>query len=240
MALRPAAYQGNDPYIFISYCHKDSAAVYPIIAALQQQGLRVWYDEGIEVGSHWDQVISQHLLDCSCALCFLTPNFLKSENCLDEVHFAKEERKGPLIVYLEQMTLPVEFRFRYGRLHALSRGQFSNDEAFIQALATAELVRPCQGSIPVVPEKKPAPVSAPVTAPASAPGPAPEDTPPIDAPMSPTPEADALYKQAAEYHKKQNYIDALIYYKRAAQAGHIGAMNMVGFYHSNGNGVRKS
>ena len=69
MALRPAAYQGSDPYIFISYCHKDSEAIYPIITALQQQGLRVWYDEGIEVGSHWDQVISQHLLDCSCALC---------------------------------------------------------------------------------------------------------------------------------------------------------------------------
>ena len=54
MQQRPKAYQGAEPHVFISYSHKDDAIVYPIIEQLQQRGLRLWYDEGIEVGSHWD------------------------------------------------------------------------------------------------------------------------------------------------------------------------------------------
>ena len=50
----PVAYKGDQPYIFISYAHKDSNIVLPIIARLQQDGYRVWYDEGIALGSSWD------------------------------------------------------------------------------------------------------------------------------------------------------------------------------------------
>lgn len=36
MAQRPTAYQGRDPYVFISYAHKDADIVYPLITQLQQ------------------------------------------------------------------------------------------------------------------------------------------------------------------------------------------------------------
>ena len=49
---RPIAYSGDEPYLFISYAHKDSERVLPVILSLQEKGFRVWYDEGIEVGSH--------------------------------------------------------------------------------------------------------------------------------------------------------------------------------------------
>ena len=58
MAMRPSAYKGDEPYVFISYAHDDSNLIYPIIGELQKKGLRVWYDEGIEVGTHWDEIIS--------------------------------------------------------------------------------------------------------------------------------------------------------------------------------------
>lgn len=48
----PVAYKGTDPYIFISYAHKDSDIVLPIISRLQKDGYRVWYDEGIAPGSN--------------------------------------------------------------------------------------------------------------------------------------------------------------------------------------------
>ena len=57
----PIAYKGNQPYIFISYAHKDSDSVLPIIARLQKEGYRVWYDEEIVAGSNWDVYISEHL-----------------------------------------------------------------------------------------------------------------------------------------------------------------------------------
>ena len=47
--LRP--YEGTLPYLFVSYAHKNDAAVLEIIGTLQSRGFRVWYDEGIEAGS---------------------------------------------------------------------------------------------------------------------------------------------------------------------------------------------
>ena len=53
--LRP--YEGTLPYLFVSYAHKNDAAVLEIISTLQSRGFRVWYDEGIEAGSEWPESI---------------------------------------------------------------------------------------------------------------------------------------------------------------------------------------
>ena len=45
------AYDGMEPYVFISYSHRDSNAVVPLIQNLQNRNFRVWYDDGVEVGS---------------------------------------------------------------------------------------------------------------------------------------------------------------------------------------------
>ena len=58
---QPRAYEGTEPYIFVSYAHKDSEAVLPIIAALQDRGFRIWYDAGIEAGTEWPEYIAEQL-----------------------------------------------------------------------------------------------------------------------------------------------------------------------------------
>ena len=55
-------YNGDAPYVFISYAHKDSSVVFPILRALQNEGLRFWYDAGIKLGSEWPAYIEEHLL----------------------------------------------------------------------------------------------------------------------------------------------------------------------------------
>ena len=45
------AYEGGEPYIFISYAHKDTDRVMPILKALAAKGFRIWYDAGIEAGT---------------------------------------------------------------------------------------------------------------------------------------------------------------------------------------------
>ena len=45
------AYQGDEPYVFVSYAHDDAPVVYPEISRLRDQGFNIWYDEGIEPGS---------------------------------------------------------------------------------------------------------------------------------------------------------------------------------------------
>ena len=46
-------YEGDKPYIFISYAHADDDAVLPIVSDMHRRGYNIWYDEGIEVGSEW-------------------------------------------------------------------------------------------------------------------------------------------------------------------------------------------
>ena len=146
MANRPSAYVGDQPHIFISYAHKDSARVYPIIEGLQKRGVRVWYDEGLEVGSQWSNVIAENILKCEYMVCFISDNFIASENCKNEIHMATEEKKGPLIIYLDRVNLTPEMRLQYGRIHALSMENYGGFESFVDAIADAECLQNCRKS----------------------------------------------------------------------------------------------
>lgn len=146
MAKRPSAYTGKEPFVFISYAHKDAGRVYPIIERLQRLGIRVWYDEGLEPGSHWDDMIARNLMDCAYVVCFITKNFLESENCLNEIHMAAEEQKGPLITYLERVDLPPAMKLQYGRRHALSYPQYESLDAFVENIADSEILKRCRST----------------------------------------------------------------------------------------------
>ncbi len=43
------AYEGKDPYVFVSYSHRDADKVVPIITSLKQSMCRVRNDEGLNV-----------------------------------------------------------------------------------------------------------------------------------------------------------------------------------------------
>ena len=51
-------YEGQEPYIFASYSHRDSETVLPILDALNKRGFRVWYDEGIPWTAEWKDGLS--------------------------------------------------------------------------------------------------------------------------------------------------------------------------------------
>ena len=54
-----AAYEGDEPCIFVCYAHEDSDVVYPEMAWLREQGLNLWYDEGISAGKNWRAAIGE-------------------------------------------------------------------------------------------------------------------------------------------------------------------------------------
>ena len=95
MAVR--AYNGNEPFIFISYSHKDSPQVMPVVEGLQNRGFRVWYDSGIEAGTEWPEYIAERMMGSGAVVVFLSANALNSQNCRREIHFAIELNKDLLI-----------------------------------------------------------------------------------------------------------------------------------------------
>ena len=126
----PVAYKGDQPYIFISYAHKDSDVVLPIISRLQQDGYRVWYDEGIAPGSNWDVYISEHLDQCSNVLGFLSKSYVKSQNCRDELALTRLKGKPMNLVYIDDVQLSSGLKMRYGRIQALFLQSMSENEFF--------------------------------------------------------------------------------------------------------------
>jgi|TARA_Y100000031_G_scaffold74852_1_gene82455 formylglycine-generating enzyme required for sulfatase activity len=122
------AYQGDDPYIFVSYAHEDSASVYPEIQWLHDQGFNVWYDEGISPGHSWPQELADKVADCSLFLLFVTANSPDSEFCVRETNFAVNRKREVLTIHLaEGVALPTALEFIIGDRQAIIRSELEAD-----------------------------------------------------------------------------------------------------------------
>jgi hypothetical protein len=99
------AYKGDDPYIFVSYSHKDSSAVFSELTRFQNQGFNIWYDEGIEAGSEWREEIANAITNSRLVLYFVTRDSVQSDNCRKEVNLADKLHIPILTIYLETTAL---------------------------------------------------------------------------------------------------------------------------------------
>lgn len=105
MKMNIPPYSGNESYIFFSYCHKDEERVYPIIGNLMKQGFRIWYDDGIDPGTEWPEVIAEHLEKSAACVAFVSEMSLLSHNCRKEINFAILKGRPLLIVMLDDAQL---------------------------------------------------------------------------------------------------------------------------------------
>lgn len=147
MPKKPIAYRGGEPFVFVSYAHADAELAYPIISGLQERGLRVWFDDGLDVGDIWEEVLADHVEQCAAMLCLVSTRFTDSNNCLDEIYYAKEKKRELLILHLEDEVLPRNFQFRYGRFHALRLSAYSDRSALLDKLSTTPKLRCCIGQV---------------------------------------------------------------------------------------------
>ena len=107
------AYKGNEPYIFVSYAHRDSKRVYAVLKELHQSKYRIWYDEGIDPGNEWREDIAVFLSNSACFLLFVSQDALRSNNVQNEIFFAIDNKPLDSIVcvYLESAEVPGSLRF---------------------------------------------------------------------------------------------------------------------------------
>ena len=140
-------YEGNEPYIFVSYAHSSAATVYPLIERLVRDGYRVWYDEGLHPGDNWLRVIAQHLDRSAVVLAPITPAFCGSYNCYSEVNLALNLRKPVISVVMEDFQLPLESQLLLGPSHMLRRSDFPNGEAFLRKLYSAPVLSECKSHL---------------------------------------------------------------------------------------------
>lgn len=88
----PEADINNEPFIFISYSHRDARIVISDIKELKKFGVRLWYDRSICYGDNWDEkalsVIDKP--NCKGVLLYVSDDALCSESIAKEINHAKQ------------------------------------------------------------------------------------------------------------------------------------------------------
>ncbi len=127
MAIPFEAYQGSEPYIFVSYAHKDKYIIYKEIKRLNKAGYKIWYDEGIQPANEWSEEIAVAINNCSTFLVFISPQAVKSKNVRNEINYALKKDKKFIAVYIEETTLPSGLELQISSIQAIMKFQLSDE-----------------------------------------------------------------------------------------------------------------
>lgn len=138
MNCKAVPYEGEDKYIFVSYCHKDAALVYPVIEQLYQEGYRIWYDDGIHPGSEWPEVIAKHLDNCEICIAFMSENSLLSHNCRKEINFAILKKKNIQVAFLEEVVLSPGMEMQLSTIQAVMKEKYTSLKELVHILKSMD------------------------------------------------------------------------------------------------------
>lgn len=131
LMLNLETYKGDEPYVFVSYAHKDKNYVYPEIFRLHALGFRIWYDMGIEPGKEFWKEIAEAIKKCSIFVVFLSPDAATSSNVAREVSFAITHGVKLLAIHLKKTELSPELQIQIGRFQAILKYKLT-EEVYLQ------------------------------------------------------------------------------------------------------------
>ncbi|MEQ9562009.1 MAG: SUMF1/EgtB/PvdO family nonheme iron enzyme [Woeseiaceae bacterium] len=122
------AYQGNEPYVFVCYAHADAKLVYPEMSWLREQGVNVWYDEGISAGDEFPERLGNAILGASMVLFYVSPCSVQSRHCRDEVYFGIDKDKPVLALHIAAAEMPPGLALSTGTTQALLQYELRRSE----------------------------------------------------------------------------------------------------------------
>jgi tetratricopeptide (TPR) repeat protein len=208
------AYKGTEPYIFISYGHKDSDRVFPVITEFHTKGYPVWYDEGIDPGNEWPEEIANALAACSLFVVFISPSSVESENVRNEINLALKKKKPFIAIYLEDTELTPGMELQIGSKQAIMQFRMEPEDFYYKCFQSIEkYVSPSL-------KQKAAATAAP-KAPASV----------------PSGDVEALVIQGDAVYVAKDSAEAAAWYAKAAAQGHAEAQFNLGKAYHFGEGV---
>ena len=96
---------------FFSYSRLDAEFALKLAKDLRNAGASVWIDQlDISPGAHWDIAIQKAVGSSSSLLVVLSPHSVESENVMDEVSYAIEEKKLVIPVLYRKCDIPLRLR----------------------------------------------------------------------------------------------------------------------------------
>ena len=140
---RIPVYEGENPFVFVSYALKDNESVCRILRILHERGLRIWYDDGLEPCSETYEYIASHLDKAEAVIAFITENYVNSMNCCREISFAQMKKKIIIAVFIEKMELSPgkELQLLTGQI--MLRCDYASDEDFVEDMIHTSGLQTC-------------------------------------------------------------------------------------------------
>lgn len=97
--------------VFISYKKEDFEIADRLVAALKENGLSVWWDDGLTPKAAWDAEIETKIAEAATVVVLWTPRAVNSDWVRTEAHYGQD--RGKLIpVMVEVCTIPIAFMLR--------------------------------------------------------------------------------------------------------------------------------
>ena len=94
--------------VFVSYKREDNAIAGRVVAALQESGVSVWWDDGITPRQAWDTEIELAISAAATVVVLWSPRSVTSDWVRTEAHYGKD--RGKLVpVIVEPCTIPIAF-----------------------------------------------------------------------------------------------------------------------------------
>lgn len=146
---RAIPYEGDAPFVFISYSHENMKAAKAIIDGLHDRGYRVWYDQGVKAGEKWAKILASHLLRSEVCILLLSEEFEKSENCSNELDLMQKKHKNILPVCLNNYEPSPYMTITYGNRREMHVAEYSNISAVLDELSHDQNLKKCRGSEPL-------------------------------------------------------------------------------------------
>lgn len=111
------AYTGKEPYLFVSYSHRDSKMVYSILDELYDHKYRLWYDESCENGNDFRDELRQKIKAAEAVILFVSQWSMASPFCGMEIIVAREYGKRLYPIYLDDSVIPPAFEILLSNTH---------------------------------------------------------------------------------------------------------------------------
>ena len=148
------------PFTFISYARADGEFVLRLAAELRAKGVSLWLDKfDIKPGADWGRSVDAALEACETFLIILSPASVASDNVLDELTTALDDKKRIVPLLYQACRIPLRLR----RLHYIdfTVSYETGKESLFTALEVEEIAIESHTPAPVV-EKPVAPQPEPV------------------------------------------------------------------------------
>ena len=142
---RVKPYEGTDPYIFVSYAHRDYERINLILRELKARGYRFWYDEGIDPGTEWPENIARHLENSSVCLSFISPYSAASNNCRREINFALSRNIPMLTVFLEDTKISPGLEMQISTYQSIMGYKYPDLASLMERIVSVDVTEPCRG-----------------------------------------------------------------------------------------------